>query len=132
MNALLATLNPYAFVLKVAGVAIILGSLVFGGCRWQAKVDAGKLVDKDATIAVLVQDKNFLADALNEVNAKADQAKRDAAAQADKAKDAVADAADAAKQYQRDLAEAERALLKAGKTPACRAQLEAPLCADLL
>lgn len=130
--SLIDPLRPYFLAIKIGAACVVLSVVFFGGCRAQASRDATKLADRDATIAVLVQDKNFLADALNQVNAKADQAKREAKAQQDRADAAVKAAAKGAKDYERDLADAERALLKAGKTPQCRALLETPLCAPLL
>lgn len=130
--SLIDPLRPYFLLIKIGAACALLSVVFFGGCYLQKGRNATALADRDATIAVLVQDKNFLADALNQVNAKADQAKREADAQAKKAADAVKEADEAEKQYERGLADAERELLKAGKTPTCRIQLEAPLCADLL
>ncbi len=125
-------LTPYLSLAKPVLACVVLSVAVFGGCRWQARNDAGKLEAKAHELMVCQMDRATLADALDQVNAKADQAKREAAIQANKAADAVKAADKAEEAYERDLAEAERELQRAGKTPACRAQLEAPLCAPLL
>ncbi len=130
--SILDPLAPYVGLLKVAGVALIFCVSVFGGCRWQASHDAGKLATKDAAMAVYAADIAALSNALNEVNAAADQAKRDAAAQAAYAVQAVRQADRDREAYDKKLEGVTDALERAKREPVCRAQLETPLCVELL
>jgi hypothetical protein len=72
-----------------------------------------------------------LAAALNEVNARAEQAKRDAAAQAEYAAQAVRQADKDRAEYEKRIDGIVSDLTKAKRAPACRAQLEQPLCVEL-
>lgn len=110
--------------------AIALAVSMFGGCRWQAHNDASNLEAKAHELMVCGFDRDALADAMNQANAIADQAKRDAAAQAVYAVEAVKQADKDRAKYETALGSVEDALERAKRTPTCRAQLEAESCAS--
>lgn len=124
-------LTPYLIWIKLGGVALILSVAVAGGCKWQSKIDASNLEAKAHELMVCKMDREALAEALNQVNAHAEQAKRDAAAQASYAVEAVRQADKDRDKYESQLDSVERALETAMRQPVCRAQLEAPLCIAL-
>lgn len=125
-------IQPYTLLIRWGAVLVFVLLLVGAGFKCGRQSGARKAADAEHKAVICGFDRDTLAEALNQVNAEADQAKRDALALANKAADAVKAADKAEEAYERDLAEAERELQRAGKTPACRAQLEAPLCAPLL
>ena len=131
MNPLFAPLAPYLTAIKIGAACVVLSVVFFGGCRLQARSDSQKLADKDHTIRVLTMDKDMLADALNQVNAQADQAKRDAAVQAGKAADAVKAADKDRAAYDKRVALLGKKLADAMKDDACRVKSEEVLCLDL-
>lgn len=87
-----------ALLTKAFAVLLLASLLVFGGCRWQAKLDAGALADmalaaakeKNAALASQVmaseaarEQEQIKAKAANEAAAAYEQGKRDAEAAAD-------------------------------------------------
>jgi hypothetical protein len=124
-------LTPYLMWIK-AGAALLIASAIFaGGCRVQANRDASKLEAKAHELMVCQFDRGALADALNAVNARAEQARRDAAAQAEHAAEAVRQADKDRAAYEKRIDGIASDLAKAKRAPACRAQLEQPLCVEL-
>lgn len=47
----LADLNPNVMAIKAAAVLLVLAMTLFGGCRWQAKLDAGEIAEAKAATA---------------------------------------------------------------------------------
>lgn len=119
-------LNPYFWAAQVLALAIA----VFGGCQWQGNREEQTRANLNHEIAVLENDVGLLSVTLNDVNAVADRAKRDAAAQAVYAVEAVRQADKDRAKYEAALGSVEDALERAKRTPTCRAQLEAESCAD--
>lgn len=119
-------LNPYFWAAQVLALAIA----VFGGCQWQGNREEQTRANLNNEIAVLENDVGLLSVTLNDVNAVADRAKRDAAAQAVYAVEAVRQADKDRAKYEAALGSVEDALERAKRTPTCRAQLEAESCAD--
>lgn len=132
LDKLLDTLNPYALLLKVIGVALLLGAVFLGGCRMQAAHEVNQRNALKHEITILTMDRASLADALDQVNAKSDMAQRAALAQQDKAKVEVAEARKDAKVYARKAESVEDELRRARRSPTCATQLELELCVPLL
>lgn len=132
LDKLLDTLNPYALLLKVIGVALLLGAVFLGGCRMQAAHEVNQRNALKHKITILTMDRASLADALDQVNAKSDMARRAALAQQDKAKVEVAEARKDAKVYARKAESVEDELRRARRSPTCATQLELELCVPLL
>ena len=124
-------LTPYLVWIKAGAALAIALALVGFGWKYGSDRAAAKIERVRTDLVVCAADKNTLADALNQVNAKAEQAKRDAAAQATYAVEAVKQADKDRAKYETKLDSVEAALEKAKRAPVCRAQLEAPLCIDL-
>lgn len=129
--SILAPLDPYMAVIKAVLAAVILSAVFFGGCRSQAARDASKLEAKAHELMVCQMDRAALFDALHQVNAAAEQAKRDAKVQADKAADAVKQAGKDRADYDKRVALLGKKLADAMKDDACRVKLEDDLCVTL-
>lgn len=127
-----SVIHPYALLIRWGAVLVFVLLILGAGFKCGRENGARKAADAEHKALICGFDRDTLADALNQVNAIADQAKYEAAAQAALAADAVEQAGNAGKAYERDLESAADALERAKRTPECRAQLEAPLCAPLL
>lgn len=129
--SLLSPLAPYLTLIKWGAALLILSVVFWGGCKVQKGRDAGKLDRAGLALVTCSADRNSMADALNAVNANAAQAQRDAADQAKNATAALKQADKDRAAYESRLRGVDAALDRAKRAPACRAQLEAPLCVGL-
>ncbi len=137
--------------LKLGLLALAFTVGLGGGCKWQAARDAGKLEAQAKAHAKVVDKKNkaltvasaqlaadanqflVLADTLNQVSANTALELSKAAAQAERGRLAAEQAQRDRRLYLLRLSELDQAREKAkADSPQCRAQLEAPLCVDLL
>lgn len=51
----LADFSPNVLAIRLFGWALVASLLVFGGCRWQAKLDAGEISEAKAATAKAVE-----------------------------------------------------------------------------
>lgn len=128
---MIPVLQPYIQGLRICGAALVVLLLLAGGFACGKKSGEVKLERTRTDLVICAADKNTLADALNDVNARAEQAKRDAAAQAQYAVQAVKQADEDRATYEAKLGSVASALERAKRQPICRAQLEADLCVSL-
>lgn len=128
---MIPTVLPWTLIFRWGGAAVFV--LLLLGAGFKCGVDRGdaKLEKANHELMVCGYDRNSLAEALNEVNAKAEQAKRDAAAQADLSAQLVELAKRDRKAYDAQMDAANEELEEARRSPTCRAQLEQALCASL-
>ena len=124
-------LQPYVQGFRICGLVLCVLLLLAAGFKCGRDRGEVKLERAHTDLVICAADKNTLADALNQVNAKAEQAKRDAAAQAQYAVQAVRQADKDRAAYEAKLGSVESALERAKRQPICRAQLEADLCVSL-
>lgn len=124
-------LQPYVQGFRICGLALCVLLLLAAGFKCGKDRGEVKLERAHTDLVICAADKNTLADALNQVNARAEQAKRDAAAQAQYAVQAVRQADKDRATYEAKLGSVESALERAKRQPICRAQLEADLCVSL-
>jgi len=104
---------------------------VFGGCRWQASNDADKIQNAELQRDLYKIDVSTLSQSLHEINAKADQAKRDAEDQRRNAVIAIKQADKDRAAYDKRVAALGKELADAMKVDSCRIEMEKPLCAPL-
>lgn len=121
---------PYTLLFRWGAILAFVLLLVGAGFKCGNDRGAAKLEAKAHELMVCGFDRDALADAMNEANAIADRAKRDAAAQAVYAVEAVRQADKDRAKYETALGSVEDALERAKRTPTCRAQLEAESCAS--
>lgn len=120
-------LNPYFWSACILGIALS----VFGGCRWQASNDADKIQNAELQRDLYKIDVSTLSQSLHEINAKADQAKRDAEDQRRNAVIAIKQADKDRAAYDKRVAALGKELADAMKVDSCRIEMEKPLCAPL-
>jgi len=128
---ILGVLQPYAQGLRICGLALCALLLVAGGFKCASSRSEAKLERTRTDLVICAADKNTLADALNDVNARAEQAKRDAAAQAEYAVIAIKQADKDRAAYDKRVTALGKELADAMKVPSCRIEMEKPLCAPL-
>lgn len=124
-------LQPYVQGFRICGLALCVLLLLAAGFKCGRDRGEVKLERAHTDLVICAADKNTLADALNQVNAKAEQAKRDAAAQAQYAVQAVRQADKDRAAYDKRVAELGMELAEAMGKPSCRIEMEKPLCAPL-
>lgn len=122
---------PYSLLIRWGAAALFVLLLVAGGFKCGKDRGEVKLERLRTDLVICAADKNALADALNQVNAKAEQAKRDAAAQAQYAVQAVRQADKDRAEYDKRVAALGKELADAMKVDSCRIEMEKPLCAPL-
>lgn len=122
---------PYTLLLRWGAILAFVLLLVGAGFKCGNDHGEAKLEAKAHELMVCGFDRDALADAMNQANAAADRAKRDAAAQAVYAVEAVRQADKDRAAYETKLGSVEDALERAKRTPVCRAQMEAELCVEL-
>lgn len=128
---MIPVLQPYIQGLRICGTVLIVLLLLAGGFKCGKDRSEVKLERLRTDLVICAADKNTLADALNEVNAKAEQAKRDAAAQAANAVQAVRQADKDRAAYDKRVTALGKELADAMKVDSCRIEMEKPLCAPL-
>lgn len=121
---------PYTLLFRWGAILVFVLLLVGAGFKCGNDRGQAKLEAKAHALMVCGFDRDALAQALGEVNAIADQAKRDAAAQAVYAVEAVKQADKDRAAYDKKLDSVSDALERAKRTPVCRAQLEEVSCAE--
>lgn len=127
---MLPAVLPYTLLIRWGAVLAFVLLLVGAGFKCGNDRGQAKLEAKSHELMVCGFDRDALADAMNQANAIADRAKRDAAAQAVYAVEAVRQADRDRAAYESKLQGVDAALDRAKRTPTCRAQLEAESCAD--
>lgn len=120
---------PYTLLIRWGAILTFVLLLVGAGFKCGTARGEAKLEAKAHDLMVCGFDRDAMAQALGEVNAIADRAKRDAAAQAVYAVEAVRQADKDRATFDKKLGSVEDALERAKRTPVCRAQLEAQSCA---
>lgn len=66
----LADFSPNVLAMRLFGYALIASLLVFGGCRWQAKLDAGEIAEAKAATAKAAENLRIASGALSANAAK--------------------------------------------------------------
>jgi len=128
---MIPVLQPYIQGLRICGAVLVVLLLLAGGFSCGKKRGEVKLERTRTDLVICAADKNTLADALNDVNAKAEQAKRDAEDQRKNAVIAVKQADKDRAAYDKRVTALGKELADAMKVDSCRIEMEKPLCAPL-
>lgn len=123
-------MSPTAIVQSIvaAGLALLL---FFGGRSCGSTGYADRIAEKDRALLVAATSLRDASAALHQVNEATAQEEARAAERQRQADFAKERALMAAEDLRRDLEQAETELAEAMRDPACREQLEKPLCAVL-
>lgn len=124
-------LQPYALAFRWGGIAVLVALLLAAGFKCGKDRAEVKLERTRTDLVICAADKNTLADALNGINAKSDQAKRDAEDQRKNAVIALRQADKDRTAYDKRVAALGKELAEAMKVNSCRIEMEKPLCAPL-
>lgn len=122
---------PYGLLIRAGAVLAFSALMAAGGFKCGKEWGDKALEAKAHELMVCNYDRGTLSEALNEINAMADQAKREAKAQAELTAAAVELSKKDRKAYDRQLGAVADELEEARRSPTCRAQLEAIACAPL-
>lgn len=124
-------LQPYALAIRWIVLLVFVLLLLAAGFKCGKNRGEVKLERAHTDLVICAADKNTLADALNDVNARAEQAKRDAADQRKNAVTAINQADKDRAAYEQRVKALGKELADAMQKPSCRIEMEKPLCAPL-